>query len=38
MRLHDLKLILVWMGRVQFFVKYDQNEFFKMFNRFSGGF
>ncbi len=38
MRLHDLKLILVWMRRAQSFVKYDQNQIFKMLRGFSGGF
>ncbi len=36
MRLHDLKLILVWMGKARSFVKYDQNNFFGMFREFSG--
>jgi len=38
MRSHDPKLILVWTRRTQSFVKYDQNQNFKMLRGFSGGF
>lgn len=38
MKLHSPKLILVWVGRAQSFVKCDQNEFFRILRGFSGGF